>query len=102
MSTFELNDDDVVTTESHNFVGSQTFMVSQSRTKIETHLRDQTWSWVGANGLNCKVLKPGAKSWQKGKLRLRFEIYIEFEPEPDEPDPSPLDAIRDQINQLSQ
>ena len=28
-------------------------------------------------GIECKVLKPGAKSWQRGKVRLT----LEFEPE---------------------
>ncbi len=28
-------------------------------------------------GIDCKILKPGAKSWQRGKVR----ITLEFEPE---------------------
>ncbi len=61
-------------------------------------------------GTNCEVLKVGAKSWQKGKIRIR--VSLEFYP--DEPDfeeipvnsqleisksESPLDEIRRMINE---
>jgi len=39
----------------------------------------QQWS---SQGVECEMLKPGAKGWRKGKLRIRF--FLEFCP--DEPD----------------
>lgn len=46
------------------------------------------------NGIDCEILKVGAKGWQKGKVRLK--VTLEFCP--DEPEEniaeSPLDDIR--------
>ncbi len=48
-------------------------------------------------GINCEILKVGAKDWQKGKVRLK--VTLEFCP--DEPEEniakSPLDDIRQTI-----
>lgn len=57
--------------------------------------------WFG-EGVNCEILKIGAKGWQKGKLRIR--VTLEFcpdEPEISQPE-SPLDDIRRMINEDSQ
>lgn len=53
--------------------------------------------WLN-EGLDCEVLKLGAKKWQKGKVRIK--ILAEFcpdESEQVEPE-SPLDDIRKTIN----
>lgn len=54
--------------------------------------------WL-SNGVNCEVLKLGAKNWQKGKFRIR--VSVEFIPDESEiPQPeSPLDDLRKIINQ---
>lgn len=50
-------------------------------------------------GVRCEVLNLGAKTWKKGRLKLR--LSLEFEPdEPEAKKPSsPLDDIRQAINQ---
>ena len=62
------------------------------------------------DGLDCAILKPGAKGWQKGTVRIK--VILEFcpdEPEVEETPPneqpeisepeSPLDDLRQLINQ---
>ena len=39
-------------------------------------MKEDKEKWFG-EGLGCKLLKPGAKSWQRGKVR----ITLEFSPE---------------------
>ncbi len=66
------------------------------------------------DGIDCEVLKLGAKSWQKGKVKIKLKVSLEFCP--DEPDieetlgnnqpeinqtESPLDDIRQMINENS-
>lgn len=64
-------------------------------------------NWISdLEGINCKILRMGAKSWQEGKLRIQADIgfdnqreikiqcVVEFCPnEPLEPE-SPLDDLR--------
>lgn len=38
--------------------------------------------WL-SDGINCEILKIGAKGWQKGKVRIKLNIGLEFCP--DEP-----------------
>jgi KGK domain len=67
-----------------------------------THKKD----WLG-DGIDCEILKIGAKGWQKGKIKIR--VNVEFCP--DEPEieealkitepESPLDDIRRMINEVS-
>ncbi len=67
-------------------------------------------TWFG-EGLECKILKPGAKSWERGKVR----ISLEFEPEELEitqtvesselennKSESPLDDIRQRMSKDTQ
>ncbi|MFB2974681.1 KGK domain-containing protein [Microseira sp. BLCC-F43] len=62
------------------------------------------------DGLDCEILRPGAKGWQKGTVRIK--VTLEFcpdEPEIEETPPneqpeiseteSPLDDLRQLINQ---
>ena len=30
-------------------------------------------NWL-TNGIDCQILKPGAKSWQRGKIRITIEF----------------------------
>jgi len=61
-------------------------------------LMKDTWArseqliyWFG-KGIDSEILKPNAKGWQKGTVR----IYLEFCP--NEPE-SPLDDIRQQLKE---
>lgn len=77
-----------------------------------------------STNINCEILRLGAKSWQKGKLRIQVilertsignhhpsrqnvqldRVYLEFcpdQPEISEPE-SPLDDLRQMINQENQ
>ena len=51
------------------------------------------------DGIDCEILAPGAKGWQKGKMRLNVNVEVEFisnEPETAEPE-SPLDDLRQKL-----
>ena len=51
--------------------------------------------WLG-EGIDCEILKPGSKGWQKGKIKLNVNVTIEFvsdKPELEETE-SPLDDFR--------
>jgi hypothetical protein len=57
--------------------------------------------WLG-DGVDCEILKPGAKGWQKGKIRIRVSIeFCPDQPEISQPE-SPLDDIRQRINKEPQ
>ncbi len=79
-----LEREDVVSVYSgHIFVGNRTFTVSDFITAImQMHkqkigeLTEGKEYWF-SEGIDCKMLKPGAKNWQRGKVR----INLEFEPE---------------------
>jgi hypothetical protein len=78
-----LKRDDVVSLYSDEIlVTNRTFMISEFITAMMTIIKAQAgWTvvkekWFG-EGIDCKILKPGAKSWQRGKVR----ITLEFEPE---------------------
>jgi len=65
-----------------------------------------TWKWFD-KGLDCEILKVGAKGWQKGKIRIKVtlefipdEPEIEQTPEITQPE-SPLDDIRRMINEAT-
>ena len=54
-----------------------------------------------SEGIDCEILEPGAKGWQKGKMRL--QVNVEVAPIPDKPEPettepeSPLDDLRQKL-----
>lgn len=53
-----------------------------------------------SDGLDCEILKIGAKGWQSGKLKIKVTLeFIPDEPNITEPE-SPLDDIRRMINEL--
>lgn len=63
-------------------VTNRTFTISEFITAMMTLIKAQAgWteekaSWFG-DGIDCKMLKPGAKSWQRGKVRLTLEFVSE-------------------------
>lgn len=79
-----LEREDVVSVYSGQiFLNNRTFTVSEFITAImQMHkqkvgeLTEGKENWF-SEGIDCKILKPGAKSWQRGKVR----ISLEFEPE---------------------
>ncbi|AFZ10085.1 KGK family protein [Oscillatoria nigro-viridis PCC 7112] len=81
-----LKRDDVVSVYSdHILVTNRTFTISEFIAAMMTLIKEQKnqgeWTelkemWF-REGIDCKILKPGAKSWQRGKVR----ITLEFQPE---------------------
>jgi hypothetical protein len=59
------------------------------------------------SGIDCNLLQPDGKGWQKGKLKICFEFTPEeIEPVPNQEKPvesnlSPLDEIRQLSNELT-
>jgi hypothetical protein len=93
------------------FINNRTFTVDDFTAAIMQmykqkigELTENKINWF-SEGIDCKILKPGAKSWQRGKVR----ISLEFEPENLEIEESengnisthqlnsPLDDIRQRI-----
>jgi KGK domain len=83
--------------------------------KIETFLdrntiienKGETFREVFEDGVNCNLLQPEGKGWQKGKLKICFE-FIPEEPEslatqekPVKTQSSPLDEIRQLATELA-
>ena len=62
------------------------------------------------DGLDCKMLKPGAKSWERGKVRLTLEFApevlevetVESSESENNKSESPLDDIRQRMNKDTQ
>ena len=62
------------------------------------------------DGLDCKMLKPGAKSWERGKVRLTLEFApevlevetVESSESENNKSESPLDDIRQRMSKESQ
>ncbi|MGK7905528.1 MAG: KGK domain-containing protein [Hormoscilla sp.] len=51
------------------------------------------------DGIDCEILEPGRKGWQKGKIKLQVNVEVEFtpsQPETTEPE-SPLDDLRQKL-----
>ncbi|MEP6490215.1 KGK family protein [Microcoleus vaginatus GB2-A3] len=78
-----LKRDDVVSVYSdHILVTNRTFTISEFIAAMMTLIKAEAgWTelketWF-REGIDCKILKPGAKSWQRGKVR----ITLEFQPE---------------------
>ncbi|MGL5806098.1 MAG: KGK domain-containing protein [Xenococcaceae cyanobacterium] len=56
-----------------------------------------SWNWFD-KGIECEILKVGAKDWQKGKVRLKVTLEFELDESEDNNSDSPLDDIRQTIN----
>ncbi|PPS45760.1 KGK domain-containing protein [Chroococcidiopsis sp. TS-821] len=103
-----LEREDVVSVYSNQiFVSNRTFTIHEFISAMMPMLKDKigsTWTEEKANwfgeGIECKVLKPGAKSWQRGKVRITLEFCpeeLEVKNNNELPvisDNSPLDDIR--------
>lgn len=110
-----LESNDVISVNSNLIlVNNPTFIVSEFRLALRemtlSYLRSLNKGqegWFG-EGIDCKILKPGTKGWQKAKVRISLEFC------PDEPDieetltssqpetnqvESPLDEIRRMIKE---
>ncbi|NEU72786.1 KGK domain protein [Hassallia byssoidea VB512170] len=71
-------------------------VLKSAKLEFYTHGKD----WLG-DGIDCEILKIGAKGWQKGKIKIRVSVeFCPDEPEITEPE-SPLDDIRRKINEVS-
>ncbi len=64
-------------------VSNRTFTVDefitalmQTMQKQIAELKEEKEKWFG-EGLGCKLLKPGAKTWQRGKVRITLEFCPE-------------------------
>ena len=89
--------------EIHTFIRSSS---DKSTNAIQSFDIDDIEPFI-AEGVNCNLLQPDGKGWQKGKLKLCFEFTPE-EPEaiatqatPVEAQSSPLDEIRQLSNELT-
>lgn len=90
------------------------FKISQFMSKLKSALQGYSndaqkfEKWLG-EGINCEILKFGAKGWQKGKVRIK--VTLEFCPDQPEIEEtptnnnleinqieSPLDDIRQMMN----
>ncbi len=105
-----LSPEDVVSVYGNEiFVKNRTFTFNEFLTEMKKALQAQLTegreNWL-TNGIDCKILKPGAKSWQRGKVR----ITLDFEPENlevkeselnnqlvEDKEISPLDDLRQKI-----
>jgi hypothetical protein len=84
------------------------FTVGQLLSKIKFLLKNyggvsdpKMVTWF-IDGQYCKLLKLGAKGWQKGKIRIRVSVeFCPDEPQTTLPE-SPLDDLRQMINQENQ
>ncbi|OKH28445.1 KGK domain-containing protein [Chroogloeocystis siderophila] len=103
-----LEREDVVSVYSSQiFVNNRTFTINEFISAMMPMIKDKsgtTWTEEKANwfgeGIDCKLLKPGAKSWQRGKVRITLEFCpeeLEVKDNNESPlnsDNSPLDDIR--------
>lgn len=76
-----LSQEDVISVYGNEiFVKNRTFTLNEFLTEMKKTLQAQLTegkeNWL-TGGIDCKILKPGAKTWQRGKVR----ITLEFEPE---------------------
>ncbi len=82
--------------------------LKQAVSKVE-NLSEEKKKWF-EEGLECKILKPGAKSWQRGKVRLTLEFApevlevetVESSESENSKSESPLDDIRQRMSKESQ
>ncbi|MGA9380612.1 MAG: KGK domain-containing protein [Phormidium sp.] len=111
-------DDDYLVVLSHNTFRAAEFVVRANKPFSEGIVRNRSgypsdlsdkWFYTG---IDCEILKPGAKNWQKGKVRIRVSLeFCPDEPEIEEeslsnqlgvdPPESPLDDLRRMMNDNS-
>nr|WP_256386462.1 KGK domain-containing protein [Hydrocoleum sp. CS-953] len=76
-----LSQEDVVSVYRNEiFVKNQTFTLNQFLTEmkkaLQTQLAEGRENWL-TNEIDSKILKLGAKSWQRGKVRITLEFESE-------------------------
>ena len=82
--------------------------LKQAVSKVE-NLSEEKKKWF-EEGLECKILKPGAKSWERGKVRLTLEFApevlevetVESSESENNKSESPLDDIRQRMSKDTQ
>lgn len=98
-----LEREDVISVYSSQIlVSNRTFTVNEIIAAIMPIVKEKsgnTWTedkeqWF-REGLECKILKPGAKSWQRGKVRLTLEFTPEELEVKEISDNGELSVIRD-------
>jgi hypothetical protein len=96
-------------------VTNRTFTVNELIAALMPIIKEKaanTWTedkeqWF-RDGLDCKMLKPGAKSWERGKVRLTLEFapevleVAEIDESENSKSESPLDDIRQRMSKDSQ
>jgi|GEM_PF-766497 len=98
------------------FISSRTFTIvefiaamMQATKKQLGDLTEGKETWFG-EGLECKILKPGAKSWERGKVRISLEFApevlevetVESSESENSKSESPLDDIRQRMSKDTQ
>ncbi len=105
----KLTDKDVLLVENQAQILTNQFMnkVVQSISQVKRVIRDAEQRRISKTehvegwfeeGVDCEVLRLGAKSWQKGKVRLK--ISLEFCP--DNPQPEEIEASNETDANLSE
>jgi hypothetical protein len=94
-----LNRNDVMSVSPDTFRNldvSNTFKIVQLLQAIEEYFHSDTnEAALFSKGVDCEVLKLGAKGWQKGKVI----ITLQFCPDQTSESTSPLDDIRQNLKQ---
>lgn len=79
----QLEREDVVSVYSGQIlVNNRTFTITEFFTAMITLMKAQPgWTeekatWF-SEGIDCKILKPGAKNWRRGKVRISLEFESE-------------------------
>ena len=94
--------EDVVSVYSNQIlINNRTFTVSEILAALMPIVKEKsgnTWTedkeqWF-REGLDCKILKPGAKSWRRGKIRLTLEFTPEELEIPETAESSELQASK--------
>ena len=110
-----LKNEDVVSVYAGQIlVTNRTFTVNELILALMPIIKEKsgnTWTedkeqWF-RDGLDCKMLKPGAKSWQRGKVRITLEfapeiLEVESSELENSKSESPLDDIRQRISKDTQ
>ena len=109
-----LEREDVVSVYSEQIlINNRTFILSELIAALMPVVKGQGKEWTEEKekwfdeGIECKILKPGAKNWKRGKVRFTLEFLPEMLEVAEMPEnselqankvDSPLDPIRQMIN----
>lgn len=80
----QLEREDVVSVYSGQIIlNNRTFTISEFIAAMLPIIKEKGAPWTEEKehwfreGIDCKILKPGAKSWQRGKVRITLEFCPE-------------------------